>query len=678
MAAKTIPNTQQLTIMRTPSRLRGRALELTLITVVLLLAAAFRFINIAEQSIWFDEAFAWNIVIQPDMFPRIAADTHPPLYYLLLRGWIGLAGDSALALRYLSALISLGTVAFTYQVGRELLRHHPQRDLLYTAPLLAALMLALTDAEIFLAQEARNYALYSFFGAVSMWLYLVWMRRRREQRPAHIIGVLWALSNAALAYTHYQGLFIPAIQGLHALLFLRGRGRVEAVGWLALSGLLFAPWFVGVTIPQAQNAITRSLPFSIPTNLDSLLLLRDNFLGAQWALLLVLMGLGAVVLVRHRTTSSQPPPPAGEALSSRRDVSHPHMGKARVGLNHVLASLGNYADAFLIATWVLIPFGVLFFGNLFADLLTERKLLIITPALAVLIGFGLARLNFTARGLLVAAILIYGVTTVDFWREKEDWARISGEMVPYVQSDDLVMAEIGVGQYPLKYYWSRTLPADTYLATFPFLGDPTMAVTTDWPTYYDAFLPQLLQTVRDEQPLATAWLVYWSAVRQPIDRLEEAGFQRTMTIPYDLGENTIYTYRYDHLPAETLTTFEPGLVLRAARFDVENLRADVWWSADAALTADYTTSVLLLDANGQVAAQYDSMPFYNTRPTSQWQAGDIVYDPKPLQPTNGSLPAGEYTAVVQVYQWTPDGILNVNAGDGERWFIIDTVQIGAA
>jgi 4-amino-4-deoxy-L-arabinose transferase-like glycosyltransferase len=206
-----------------------------LIVLVLLLAAALRIYHITQQSIWFDEAFAWNIVMQHDMYPRIAADTHPPLYYVLLRGWVTVAGDSALALRYLSAMFSMVTVALVYQVGRAMVRAcsvAQGRKRLASVPLLAALVIALSDAEIFLAQESRNYALYTMTASMSMWFYLRWITPplsplpnalERGKQTSRMNALGWVLATAALIYTHYHGLFIPAVQGLHVLLFLRGR-----------------------------------------------------------------------------------------------------------------------------------------------------------------------------------------------------------------------------------------------------------------------------------------------------------------------------------------------------------------------------------------------------------------------------------------------------------------------
>lgn len=622
------------------------------LTLVLLLAAVLRIYHITDQGIWFDEAFAWNIIIQENMLPRIATDTHPPLYYVMLRAWVAVAGESPLALRYLSALTSLMTVAFVYRAARELTYGRPA---LRYGPLLAALVLALSDAEIFLAQETRNYAQYTFFASVSMWLYLRWIRR-----PSRVGALAWALSTTALVYTHYQGAFIPAIQGLHALIFLRGRLRLLALGTLALSGALFMPWFLGVTIPQARYAIDNSLPFAIPSNAETLLRLRDSYLGAQWPLMLVLAVVGLWALRR----------PMAAVLRSS-GVWSPHEPAER---------WRRWGHLFLVVMWFVLPFSVLFFGNYFASLLTERKLLIIAPALALMIGLGLATLPTPARSLLAAALVIYGVSTVDYYRVKEPWNTIAADAARYVQPTDLALMEIGVGQYPMIYYFTQTLPEAVTISTFPVLRDATLG-ETNWPDYYDGVLLDQLAANQNSRigPVATAWMVFWSKERAALERLENAGYQRTMTATYDHLGNDIALYRYDHiLEATQVTTYEPGMTLRAAEIDAEALRVDLWWSTDDALAADYTTSALLFDQNEQLVAQLDSAPADSQRPTTTWQAGEIIYDPKPLQLVDGleTLPPGTYTVAVQVYQWTPDGIQQQTTADGAPWAVVGTLTRG--
>ncbi len=603
-----------------------KKLHLFFTLIILLLAVFLRVYHLTQQSFWFDEAFAWNIVIQPDMFPRIVADTHPPLFYLLLRGWMSVMGDSELALRSLSAFISTLTVAMMYPLGREIAKRLGIG--LVLIPLTAMLFFALNDADIFHAQEARNYALYNLLGATSIWLYLRWTRTKTG-------AIFWSLTIALLVYTHYQGVFIPAIIGLHALIFLRHKTRLYAILWLMLSGVLLAPWMLFVTIPQAQNALEKGLPFAIPSNIETLVDLRGRFLGAMWVLLIGLMLMGVWGAVQRK----------------------------------------KWGLAILLTGWIIIPFTVLYVGNIYAPLLTDRKLLLITPAIALLMAIGTAQLDRVERGLVIVAILVYSLATVDFYHQREPWRDISETALAYAQPQDLFLAEAEVGQYPLKYYFTRHMPPDSQFYTFTFLGDPTMSPTTDWFTYYDLFLPDVLsQHIHNQtDDIATAWVVFWSNDRAVLERLANAGYTRTWSHLTDHFGNIITTYRYDKLSTQPVDSFANGMILRGALVDEDALRLDLWWSTSASLSADYTTAGGLLNADGVLVAQWDSFP---PMMTSQWDETALVYDPKPLQVVDGyTLTAGEYTAIVKVYVW--DGqITDIRTQSDALYVVLGRVKIG--
>src|SRR4026208_2017139 len=119
-----------------PSSFQRLLLEITL---VLLLAAATRVINPSHYPVWTDEG--WTIwAVQSHDFGTVvdtlANDRHPPAYFLALSAWSSLAGDSRLALRNLSIMIGLLTVAVVYRIGRDEFGH---RAGLYAALLMAVL-----------------------------------------------------------------------------------------------------------------------------------------------------------------------------------------------------------------------------------------------------------------------------------------------------------------------------------------------------------------------------------------------------------------------------------------------------------------------------------------------------------------------------------------------------------
>lgn len=584
-------------------------------TLILLLAAALRIVHLTQQSLWTDEGFTYNVIVRDDMFPEIAADTHPPLYYVLLRGWVAVAGDSVLSLRFFSVIPSLLSVALIVPLARSLTRG---RLLVGThvVPALAALGLALADSENFLAQEIRMYTVTTLLAILSMYAYIRWYRS-----PDAWWGAVWVVSTVALVHTYYLGLYVPFIQGLHALIFLRGRVRIAAVSLLALSGALFLPWFLSVTLDQIATPPPHEMFNSQPSNMATLLELRDKFLTGQWAVVGALAGLGVVTLAYSE----------------------------RIRLNWK-----PLRESVLVLMWALLPVIITFVANAWLPILTPRKLALIAPAIALLVAWGLGNLRQPARGLLVGALLVYGVATVDFYQLKEPWDRVAENTTRYALPGDAALMEVGLGGYPLGYYLDHSTAFNRTEAT-PARNLPRWR--EDAPSSYDAELNQLL-TTHD-----TVWLAHWSPETRIFDLLGAAGLVRTATMTTDHLGNDLNVYRYDRLPDEPITVYASGMTLLAAEFQAGRL--DLWWSADEALTQDYSVSAFVLNESGVLVTQHDTFPFENQRPTSSWQPGEVVYDPHPL---NLDLPTGNYQLGVKVYTYF-DGAIYSTA-EGEEYAVV--------
>jgi len=129
----------------------------TLLLLALLLAGfALRLFRLDVQSIWWDEAHTW-IVTQWGLLrgswdlPVTVSFNHVPLYFVLMTGWVRLAGDSLFALRAFSALIGMLTPALAYLLARDLLGRR--------AGLAALAVLTFSPMQVLYAQEARPYVL---------------------------------------------------------------------------------------------------------------------------------------------------------------------------------------------------------------------------------------------------------------------------------------------------------------------------------------------------------------------------------------------------------------------------------------------------------------------------------------------------------------------------------------
>lgn len=595
--------------------LRHRA-ALVLMTAILLLAAAVRILNIDGPSLWIDEGFTYY-TFKADFWPTILGDRHPPLYFVTLHLWAALTGDSILALRYWSFLPSLLSIAAVAQIGRELaLKQSRTADGVLALPALAALMMALADGENYLAQELRMYTWQVCGCAFATLFYLRWTRRGDRGSL-----LLWIASLTAALYTHYFSGYVVIAHGLHALLTLPMRRKGTAVAALAAVGVFFVPW-MGVALNNQFRASDACFACGESMEWSRLIDFRESWLGDLWPLLGLVMLFG--VAPRRR----------------------------RLAAGDVLLLL-------LLCVPLVLTFAV---SHRFLEFFNHHLAQLTIPV-ALLIALGLARMGSPARGVIAAAVLLYGVTTVDWYRQKVPWESLVAQFAPYVEPDHLVLSEIGAEEAALGYYFDHLLPSDVQTSAFTWWGP------RDVDAYYNQQLPPLIagQPSRQSPPVTTAWFVYWNANTAVRDQLSANGFVPTMTFTIEHLGVTIPAYRLDVLSGTPVATFDGGAVLRAVEISTEARRVDLWWSLDQPTSTEYVTKAFLLDANGLSVAQWDSPPQLGQRPAPTFLPGEIVYDPKPLRLNEGlrDLPPGTYTVAVQVYHFGSGGLVvsRVNGGD---------------
>src|SRR5690349_13943229 len=266
-----------------------RAKAISLITLILILAAATRIINVSSWPVWTDEGWSIWATDNPHLdvvLDNLAHDRHPPLYFVALAGWRSLAGDSLLALRYLSIAAGLLTVAVTYRIGADVFG---RRAGLYAALLLAALPIA-----VYYSQEVRHYGWFMLFVALS---WLCFLRYLKRPRFSLLIGYCVSLTLAF--YTLYFAILPLAVQIVVGLLWRfrnppplhvwrGGRGvRFLFATWIA-TAILYAPWLWVIATIQFPTLTTGigNLPGTYAATVANIPMLGELLLGTQWALLL--------------------------------------------------------------------------------------------------------------------------------------------------------------------------------------------------------------------------------------------------------------------------------------------------------------------------------------------------------------------------------------------------------
>ena len=161
------------------------------LVIILTVALLLRVYQIGEQELWFDEAFSFHVATLSSGFGQaLRLENTPPLYYLLLRAWIPIAGTGEAAVRLLSAIFSTLFVLAVFWAGMEFFNRR--------VALWSSCFAAVAPVQIYYAQEARAYALAA--AAVLAAYVLLWRALKRQTFAAWLSFCVLAL---AALYTHY-------------------------------------------------------------------------------------------------------------------------------------------------------------------------------------------------------------------------------------------------------------------------------------------------------------------------------------------------------------------------------------------------------------------------------------------------------------------------------------------
>ncbi len=592
---------------------------LPMLVLVLWLGAWLRLHDLSGQSFWNDEG---NSARLSERSPRLivegtAADVHPPLYYLALRGWRELVGETEFGLRAFSAAAGILTIAVTAGLGRLLAARQ-------ALPLLAAFLAATHPALVYYSREARMYALVALLAAGSTLLLgrqlSAWQTPGRQGRTGWLAGA-YLLSLAAGLYTHYV---FPVVVGVHAVyVWLRAATWRRRLGWLGLAagaGLLFIPW-----LPIFQRQIGTRAPADVPAGAFLAEALRFLYYGetlgaatARWgvlaALLLTLLALSAF---RRRPLWLV----AGAGL-----LLPPLM----------LLAVGATRPAF--AKLLLV-------GAPFASLLLARGVDLGWSVQGRRAGFEAARLVTGLLLVLVLGTVIQSLVNLYVNPEytRADYrglaARIAAEDVP-----DAGIILNAPNQWEVFTYYHRD-------------GAPVYPVPRGAPDAA-AIATELSDIVSRHDRL---YVLYWGEAERDPERLVERWLdQNTFKATEEwVGDVRFVVYAVPGPPAEAIervlgwrfgdTIRLDGVALgETALAPAEILTVTLFWRALAPIDERYKVFLHLVGPNG-LLAQRDSEPGGGLALTTTWVPGAPVADNHGVL-VPADAPAGDYTLLLGLYE----------------------------
>lgn len=267
--------------------------------VVIALAAFLRFYNLDTPSMWPDELLVAVVAQHPVTYILEWArrlEVHPPGFHLLIK-LASQAGDSDIALRFVSAACGTATVAMLWRLGRKLLPPG--------VAVLAASLAASSALLVWVSRQVRPYGVLVLCLTASLYFLVRFLTEGRRRD-------MWLLlaANLPVLWLHYLAILVVGAQGA-AWLALKALRRTpvtwrQAAAFAGLTAVSFLPALPFFLAMLGHRDMTTPRPFDacLAATVDNfrgvLDFFRLPFLTGAMAALAVL---GAVSALTARRTA---------------------------------------------------------------------------------------------------------------------------------------------------------------------------------------------------------------------------------------------------------------------------------------------------------------------------------------------------------------------------------------
>lgn len=227
---------------------RGAQLVTILATLVALTLTIYsRLAHLTTYGLWMDEVYSIRIarLSWSGLFDYAAADAvHPPLFYVLLKFWVLVGGESLVWLKIFPLLFAFAAIALVYPLGKELRLRAAEFAV-------TLLFVSLNTYLVYYAQEVRMYSMLMFLSVLSIWSFLRFVSDK-GWRPGFVFFVV----NLAMVYTHYFGWLTVGAEGLALVILYRDKWKAFFLHGIGLI-VFYLPWVIYVVMTiSARGNIT--------------------------------------------------------------------------------------------------------------------------------------------------------------------------------------------------------------------------------------------------------------------------------------------------------------------------------------------------------------------------------------------------------------------------------------
>ena len=393
------------------SQVRRRVPIDPLVPVLMVIAFIIDFARSGSKSVWLDEAIGVSYARQGfgQFWQTVShGDPNMSLYYLLLRPWIGVFGESESAVRSLSAVFAALAVGAIAVLGRRLFDR-------WTG-LVAGLFLALNAFFVHYAQTARGYTLLVLLVVLSSYFFVVEL-----ERPSRGSAIGYVSSSTLAVYSHDFAVYVLLTQ-LLTLVAIKRRDALTR-RWVVIGGsvvLLCAPEMV-----FTARAGTGHIAWIAQPTLHDLTYLPVVFLSSR-ALAFALVCLAAYAIgLRLRGRGAQD-------------------GRWQIGF---------------VAAWFVVPILAAFAVSFSLPMFRYDYLLISLPGLLLAGAAGLVRLPSRIAGAVLLLLLVGWMgKEIDRWYgtpTDEDYRSAISAIRERAQAGDAIVGAPTYTDPAVAYYLRR-------------------------------------------------------------------------------------------------------------------------------------------------------------------------------------------------------------------------------
>jgi mannosyltransferase len=430
------------------------------LSVLVLMAFALRACHLDFQSLWRDEVDA--IAFATRALPRLLSifakpKENGPLYFLLLRPWITLAGDGGFSVRFFSLSFGVLAIPLAYALGR--------RWLSPLGRLLGALLMAFSPYLIWYSQEAKMYALITFLTMLSLYLYVEALARGRWP-----YWVAYVVATSLCLYAHIlAALIIPLEIILFVVWWPRHRARLKP--WLAAIGCVTLPYIPLAfwEIPLLLSSYETGHSFYPLGKVLSILFLAFSHgvsgVAGPWLLILtsilfIFLFLAGVFLGDKKLNpaiDSDVRRGEGPILSP---ALSPAEGKAcPEPFDFAQDKQSRRVEGVTLLLYLFLPIIGVYLISLGMPIFADRYLIYVAPAFYLILARGLAALKLRSNAIFALCLaLVLTLNVRSIWaqshtRLKSDFRSAACYFALHHEPDDLVIFLMPYVRHTFEYYY---------------------------------------------------------------------------------------------------------------------------------------------------------------------------------------------------------------------------------